>query len=170
MQLRNFLFTIALFILPLLSHAQTFSGTGGNITNGATIQNCFTINATGLPTAINSSFGLAQLCLTITHPNTDELEILLTAPDGTIVPISIQNGGSGNNYSNTCFTGTAANHIKFGSSPFNGTYLPEGYLGAVNNGQNPNGAWRLCITDRRTASNVGTLNSWNLTFNNTPAP
>ena len=61
---------------------------------------------------------MAQVCLNITHPNDDELEVVLTAPDGTVVPLTIQNGGSGNNYTNTCFTATATTSIKFGIAPF----------------------------------------------------
>jgi gliding motility-associated-like protein len=115
--------------------------------------------------------GRASVCFTIIHPNVDELEILLKAPDGTTVPLSIQNGGTGNNYTNTCFTATAATSIKFGSAPFTGSFIPEGYLGSVNNGQNANGVWSICIQDRRNGGNSGSLsNSWSLTFNNTPAP
>lgn len=163
---------LSFFILCLChagSRAQTFTGTGGTIPGTSTSQTCFTRNVTGVGT-INGSYGLASVCINITHPNDDELEIVLTAPDGTVIPLSIQNGGSGNNYTNTCFTATATNPIKFGTAPFNGTYLPEGYLGAVNNGQNANGNWRLCIQDRRTAGNNGSLVNWSLTFNNNPAP
>ncbi|MFZ4059439.1 MAG: proprotein convertase P-domain-containing protein, partial [Ferruginibacter sp.] len=153
-----------------LSIAQTFSGTGGTIPPGpSTTQTCFPLTITGVGT-INSTYGLSGVCFTITHPNVDELEITLTAPDGTVIPLSIQNGGTGNNYTNTCFSATSTNPIKFGTAPFTGTYSPEGHMGAVNNGQNANGIWRLCIQDQRTASNSGVLNNWNLTFNNTPAP
>ncbi|MFM6925310.1 MAG: gliding motility-associated C-terminal domain-containing protein, partial [Ferruginibacter sp.] len=119
---------------------------------------------------INTSNGLAQLCMNITHPNDDELEIVLIAPDGTTVPLTVQNGGSGNNYTGTCFSATATTSIKAGTAPFTGTFIPEGYLGAVNNGQNANGAWSLCIQDRRTAANAGSLVNWSITFSNTPAP
>lgn len=151
--------------------AQTFSGSGGTIpANNTFAATCFPITVSGIGPINTSSIGLAQVCLTITHPFVDELEITLQAPDGTIVPLSIQNGGSGDNYTNTCFTATAASSIKFGTPPFTGSFLPEGYLGAVNNGQNANGQWRLCVQDRRGPGNSGVLNSWNLTFSNAPAP
>lgn len=150
--------------------AQTFSGSGGSIPGTATTATCFPINVTGVGNINTNTIGLAQVCFTITHPFLDELEVTLRAPDGTTVPLTIQNGGSGDNYTNTCFSATATNSIKFGTPPFTGTYLPEGYLGAVNNGQNANGQWRLCVQDRRTAGNAGVLNSWNLTFSNAPAP
>ncbi|MFZ4772064.1 MAG: proprotein convertase P-domain-containing protein, partial [Ferruginibacter sp.] len=149
--------------------AQTFSGTGGAIPGTSTTRTCFPITVTGVG-IINGTNGLASVCMNITHPNDDEMEIVLTAPDGTIVPLTIQNGGTGNNYTSTCFSATATNSIKFGIAPFTGTFLPEGHLGAVNNGQNANGVWRLCIQDRRTGANAGTLSNWNLTFSTTPAP
>ena len=98
------------------------------------------------------------------------MEILLKAPDGTIVPLSIQNGGSGNNYTGTCFTATASTPVKFGTAPFSGSFLPEGYLGAVNNGQNANGVWNLVVQDRRTAANAGSVVNFTLSFTNAPAP
>ncbi len=160
------------FLLSLLffhTTAQTFTGTGGSIPGTGTNLSCYPATVSGVGT-IGSSFGLSQVCLSITHPNVDELEILLQAPDGTYVPLSIQNGGSGNNYTSTCFTATASTPVKFGTAPFTGSFLPEGHLGAVNNGQNANGTWRLCVLDRRTSSNAGTLNNWSVTFSNTPAP
>jgi gliding motility-associated-like protein len=149
--------------------AQTFNGTGGAVPGSSTTRTCFNITVTGVG-VINNTNGLAQLCMNITHPNVDELEIVMTAPDGTTVPLTIQNGGSGNNYTGTCFTATAATSIKSGTAPFTGTFIPEGYLGAVNNGQNANGLWSLCIQDRRTAANAGSLVNWSITFSNTPAP
>ena len=166
------LFLLALgWLLGVTLWAQTFSGSGGTIpANNTFAATCFPITVSGVGNINASTIGLAQVCLTITHPFVDELEISLQAPDGTVVPLSIQNGGSGDNYTNTCFTATAASSIKFATPPFTGTFQPEGYLGAVNNGQNANGQWRLCVQDRRTAANAGVLNSWNLTFSNAPAP
>lgn len=159
--------TILLFSLPAAS--QTFTGTGGTIPGISTTRTCFSINVSGVGN-INNTYGLASLCLNITHSYDDELEIVLKAPDGTTIPISIQNGGSGNNYTNTCFTATASTPIKFGTAPFTGSFLPEGYLGAANNGQNANGTWQLCIQDRRGSGNAGSLLNWSISFNNTPAP
>jgi gliding motility-associated-like protein len=162
----------ALLLLIGKGYAQTFNGTGGTIpptapTTGS-IYTCFPATVSGVGT-INSSYGLSQVCMTITHNVTEDLEILLRAPDGTYVPLSIQNG-TGANFSSTCFTATATNPVKFASNPFNGTYLPEGHLGAVNNGQNANGTWSLCIVDRRNGATSGSVVNWSLTFSNTPAP
>lgn len=148
----------------------TFSGAAAAIPGTSTTQKCFPVTVSGVGPINDVTLGLASVCLNLTHPNDDELEIVLTAPDGTVVPLSIQNGGTGNNYNGTCFTATATQSIKFGTAPFAGTYLPEGHLGAVNNGQNANAVWNLCIQDRRTAGNAGSLTSYSLTFSPTPAP
>ena len=150
--------------------AQTFNGTGGAVPGTSTVQTCFPLNVTGVGVINDVSNGLSGVCINMTHPNTDELEFVLKAPDGTVIPLTIQNGGSGNNYTNTCFSATATTSIKFANAPFTGSFEPEGYLGAVNNGQNANGTWSLCVQDRRTGANAGTLNSWSITFSNSPAP
>jgi subtilisin-like proprotein convertase family protein len=163
----------AFFIITILSqvllYAQSFTGTGGSVPASSNTATCFSTTVSGVG-VINSSYGLAQVCIDMTHPDVGDLEILLRAPDGTYVPLTMQNGGSGNNFTNTCFTGTATNAIKFGTAPFTGIYKPEGYIGAVNNGQNANGTWSICVTDIRNTGSQGTLNSFTLTFNNTPAP
>ncbi|MBU6158936.1 MAG: gliding motility-associated C-terminal domain-containing protein [Bacteroidetes bacterium] len=149
---------------------QTFTGSGGNIPGTGSSPTCFNNTVSGVG-VINSTKGLEEVCLTITHPSIDELEILLQSPDGIYVPLSIQNGAAGaDNYTNTCFKATAISPVKFNTAPFTGTFLPEGHLGAVNNGQNANGIWKLCILDRRNNSNAGTLNSWSIKFSNNPAP
>ena len=167
--MKSFILLILFAVSSFLLKAQTFTGTGGAIPGTSTTRTCFNITVSGVG-VINNSYGLAQLCMNITHPNDDELEIVLTAPDGTIVPLTVQNGGSGDNYTSTCFSATASTSIKQGTAPFTGSFVPEGYLSAVNNGQNANGVWSLCIQDRRTAANAGSLQNWSITFNNSPAP
>ncbi len=168
--MQKILLIIAYVLTGFLVKAQTFNGTGGAVPGTSAVQTCFSLAVTGVGVINDLTNGLSGVCINMTHPNVDELEIVLKAPDGTTIPLTVQNGGSGNNYTNTCFSATSTNPIKFGSAPFTGTYEPEGYIGAVNNGQNANGNWRLCVQDRRTGANAGTLNSWSITFSNTPAP
>lgn len=168
--MQKILLLIVYVLTGFLVKAQTFNGTGGAVPGTSTVQTCFNLTVTGVGNINDATNGLSGVCINMTHPNTDELEIVLKAPDGTTVPLTVQNGGSGNNYTNTCFSATSTNPIKFGNAPFTGTYEPEGYLGAVNNGQNANGTWTLCVQDRRTGANAGTLNNWSITFSNAPAP
>ena len=168
--MRTYFLSALIFFNTYCVIAQTFTGSGGAIPGSGSTPACFNANVNSIGT-INSSKGLAQVCLSITHPSIDELEILLQAPDGTYVPLSIQNGAAGaDNYTNTCFSATASNPIKFGTAPFTGSFLPEGHLGAMNNGQNADGIWKLCILDRRAPSNAGNLSSWSITFSTNPAP
>ena len=153
------------FIIP----AQTFiSSSGGSIPDFGQ-PTYFPILVSGLSSSVlDSSFGVQSVCINILHNSDYQLTIELMAPDGTLINLSLYNGGTGNNYSNTCFTGTAANSITAGNPPFTGNYRPEGVLGNVNNGQNGNGTWRIKVQDHN-AGVVGSLVSWRKTFSNTPA-
>ena len=159
----------AVIFMCCIVQGQTFTGTGGSIPSLSTTQTRFPINITGIGSINSTLFGLDSVSLSITHPSVNELEILLLAPDGTVVPLSIQNGGAGNSYINTCFSAMGAGSIKFASAPFTGKFIPEGYLGSVNNGQNANGIWYLCIQDKTGAGNSGALINWSISFSNTPA-
>jgi gliding motility-associated-like protein len=170
--MRKYILGAVFLFCYFISNAQTFSYTGTPIAipGSGTSPSCNNLNVTGVGT-IGTTKGLSEVCFTINHTSVDELEILLQAPDGTYVPLTIQNGATGaDNYTNTCFSATATSPIKFNSAPFTGTFLPEGHLGAVNNGQNADGVWKLCILDRRAPSNAGTIQRWSLTFSNNPAP
>ncbi|MBC7937656.1 MAG: proprotein convertase P-domain-containing protein, partial [Rhizobacter sp.] len=167
--MRVILTIIAFISFYFSSFSQTFNGGGGNIPALATTQTCFNANVTGIGVT-NATNGLVSVCVNITHADVGDLEMVLRAPDGTVIPLTLQNGGNGNNFTNTCFTATAANPIKTGTAPFNGNFRPEGWLGAANNGQNANGIWNLCILDRRNNSGTGTVNSWSLNFGTAAAP
>lgn len=146
-----------------LVNAQTFSGTGGGIPDNNT-QTCFSISVTGLPGNLNSSTGLQSVCINIDHSFDSDLIIQLRAPDGTIIPLSVNNGGAGDDYNGTCFTMTASTNIASGVAPFNGSYIPEGVFLGLNDGTHAgNGTWQLCIRDDF-PGDVGSLLSWNITF------
>ncbi|MCW5917684.1 MAG: hypothetical protein KIS82_10095, partial [Ferruginibacter sp.] len=113
------------------SLAQTFNGSGGTIPNIGNVS--FPITVAGVGT-IDGSYGLSSVCINLNHntPNRD-LEIILKAPDGTNVPLSMQNG-AGSNFTNTCFSAAAATSIRNGTAPYTGSYIPDAYLGSANNG------------------------------------
>jgi len=78
-----------------------------------------------------------------------DLDLNLIGPDGTAVPLSRGNGGTGTSYGTSCrdrtvFDEGAARSITTGSAPFAGTYRPEGQLSSFR-GQVGNGFWRLWI-------------------------
>ncbi|MCC7503477.1 MAG: CotH kinase family protein [Flavobacteriales bacterium] len=162
-------FLLASIVLSPILRAQTYTGSGGPIPDDGSTA-FFSCPVSGLvPTTLDTvAFGVMEVCINLTHTYDADLEISLVAPDGTTVPLSIGNGGSGNNYLNTCFRQDASASILNGTPPFNGTYRPQGQLGLVNNGQLGNGAWALKIYDNY-PSDAGTLFNWNITFGNDPA-
>ncbi|MFM2048557.1 MAG: hypothetical protein RI955_1105, partial [Bacteroidota bacterium] len=158
-----------LFICFQQTNAQTFSKTINKlINNSSSITD--SITASALPSVINSTFGVQEVMVNITHSNVSDLSIWLIAPDGVKIPLSINNGGGGNNYQSTHFNYNAGNSaIYFNGAPFNGNYQPEGWLGSVNNSQNPNGKWVIKINDC-CFPYTGHLVNWSITFSSTPAP
>ncbi|MFT3683236.1 MAG: gliding motility-associated C-terminal domain-containing protein [Ferruginibacter sp.] len=165
--MRKLLLAILILMIAPGVQSQTFTGAGGAIPDAGGVV-YFPVNVTGVG-AIDAHYGLASVCLSVNHPFDSDLEIFLKAPDGNTVQLSIQNGANGANYTNTCFTANAMVPISSGTAPFSGTYLPQGYLGNVNNGQGADGTWNLCIEDKN-AKDMGSLLNWSLTFNSTPAP
>lgn len=135
--------------------------------NGPIVSDSLSVNL--LPSnTLDTLFGLESVCVNLTHPYVGDLYISLMAPDGTVIELSTGNGGSGDDYINTCFNATATLRINQGAAPYTGSFRPEGILGNVNNGQDGNGIWQLLVQDRA-GQDTGTVNSWSLTFGNRPA-
>ncbi len=162
------LYLAVLALLSAPAFAQTYTGTGGPINDNATTD--FPVVVSGLsPANIDSlNFGLETVCIDLTHTWDEDLNIRLYAPDGTSVLLTAAIGGSGDNYTNTCFNQYAPQAITAGAPPFTGTFRPMGQLGNINNGQNGNGTWVLRILDTYPAD-AGTLLSFSITFGNNPA-
>lgn len=98
----------------------------------------------------------------IAHPDTGTLTINLVAPNGTVIPLSTNNG-SGSDFTNTVFDEEAGTSITAGSSPFTGNYQPEGLLSdfysALNAPINLSGIWTLQVIDNST-NQTGNLTGW----------
>src|SRR2546423_10332842 len=126
-------FTTLVFIAFFLSsRAQTFTGTGGAITDNGQ-PTYFPLSISGLPSQLNSSFGLETVCLNINHPAVEELYIFLLSPSGIKVDLSDGGSCSGNSYTSTCYNSSLSNSITLASAPYSGNYKPMGYLGRFNN-------------------------------------
>ena len=99
-----------------------------------------------------------NVTLDITHPCNGNLNVFLISPSGARA--TLFRGVSGVNLDSTVLDDDANTSIFDGSSPFTGTFQPEGLL-SIFEGEDANGTWTLEITD--TAGNyAGTLNSWSL--------
>ncbi len=101
-----------------------------------------------------------NVTLNITHTWDADLNISLTSPGGTTVLLSDDNGGSGDDYTNTIFDDASGTAITSGAAPFTGTFSPEGNLSDFN-GEDPSGTWTLSIFDDA-GGDTGTLNSFSI--------
>lgn len=112
---------------------------------------------------------LQSVCLNINHAYAEDLKLYLFAPDQRFVELSTENGGSGNNYTNTCFSPAATAEIRGGfpfapafMTPFTGTFQPEGDWNDIL-GSPITGTWSIGALDVQ--NNItGTLTDWNITF------
>jgi len=108
---------------------------------------------------------ILSVCLDITHSWDGDLDIYLISPSGQFITLSTDNGGSGDNYTQTCFTATAVNPIEgLGppDAPFTGEYLPESPWEDIY-GADMNGIWMLQVSDD-SGGFAGTLNGWSMTL------
>jgi len=125
-----------------------------------------TTNVTSLNPAIisDATLQIESICLDITHGFAGDVELFLRAPNGSILELSTDNGGSGNNYTNTCFTPDAALPITAGAPPYTGEFQAEGNWAALN-GSPLNGEWSLLVSDDLNGGG-GTFIGWTITFAN----
>jgi subtilisin-like proprotein convertase family protein len=166
--LKKHLLQICICLLPCFVIAQTFNGTAGTIPDNNTWKT-FACNVSGLnPNLLNTTFGFEKLTMSISHNNVSDLEVRLQSPNGTEVLICKNVGGTGNNFTNTGFKNDYTAPITNGIAPFNGSYKPQGDLGAFNNGQNGNGVWYLRVKDGNLGFS-GSVTAFSLRFGNGPA-
>ena len=136
--------------------SSVFSFTTANVS-------CASFSATDLPIAIsatgatgvyNSIINIGpnltitdvNVTVNITHTWDEDLDISLISPAGTIIELSTDNGGQGDNYTNTVFDQQATTLITAGTPPFTGSFVPEGNLSTLN-GQLSGGNWTLRVGD-----------------------
>ena len=159
-------FLLLAFLAFSPAYAQTFSGTGGAIPdNGPMID--FPLQVSGVASSLDTTFGLAKICFSVSHHNLADLQMFLVSPSGKVVFLFDGVGYDGNDFTNTCLGGRNYSSIFFGSAPFSGNYCPMQSLGHQNNGQSANGIWKLRIRDKK-AQVSGQLLNWSITFSNQP--
>lgn len=117
------------------------------------------------PTTITNAE--AQICGVCVDLETDfdgDIRLFLRSPSGQTMELSTNNGGAGDNYTNTCFTPDAITPIVGSSAPFTGNFIPEGDWSDLD-GSTINGVWELLVSDAFGVTKFGVLNSWSLCFN-----
>lgn len=112
---------------------------------------------------------LESVCVNIQHGWDGDLNLYLFAPNGRFVELSTNNGGNGDNYTNTCFSPSATQSITFGApfapasaAPFTGSFQPEGNWNDILDAP-LDGVWRLGLLDDN-AGFQGQLLDWSLSF------
>ncbi len=126
----------------------------------------YEIPVSGLGNLDGIIYSFDSVCLNITHPFLDDLDIFLIAPDNTSIELATDRGGDADDFTNVCFTMSAATTISDNNSgaPFTGSYLPEnGDFATINSDVDQNGTWKLNIKDDG-GGDVGTLDDWTLYF------
>lgn len=129
------------------------------------------ITVSGVTPAILTANSIRSVCLNIAHSWDDDIDMYLISPGGQYLELSTDNGGSGDNYTNTCFKPSATKKINFpgpvapsSAAPFTGDFLPEGEWSDLWDGNYPaNGVWQLQLRDDG-LGNVGNLLDWTITF------
>lgn len=143
---------IALLSMLVQGNGQTFSGHSRRLIDfdGHTRTDTFKIEVFGLKEKSNKKrIGLNQACINIFHNRTTDLKVSLVNPQGVSIWLTNRNGGgSGINYTSTCFTRSGFfGYIHQNENPFNGTFIPDGKFDELNNSGSSNGTWLLLVED-----------------------
>ncbi|MEM9823616.1 MAG: proprotein convertase P-domain-containing protein, partial [Bacteroidota bacterium] len=144
---------------------ETFSGeTINHITapSGLPLESAIIINSYNplvLSDAVNQ---ISSVCVNLEHSFTGDIDLWLMAPDGQLMELTSDNGGSGDDYANTCFSPTATDNITTGTPPFTGNFQPEGNWEDLN-GTSTNGEWTLVVADDQPGFS-GQLIGWSISF------
>lgn len=165
--MKKIFFCWILLLFSFLGKSQTFNVLVNQSIPDDNTTVAFNLNVSGLPALINENFGVESVCLNMTHTYCADMEIKLQAPDGTQTLLFSGIGGGEDDFINTCLAGSGP-AIAAGAAPFTGSFQSMSVLGNVNNGQNPNGVWKLLCRDMG-AIDIGFLMNWQITFSNAPA-
>jgi len=139
----------------------TFAGVGGgDILSNATLNSDATSTSMG---TIGVDADIDNVTVDLSHTFTGDLDITLISPVGTMLDLTSDNGGGGDNFTSTVFRDGAPN-ITTGTAPFTGEFQAEGgTFAATYDGEAIAGDWTLSIFDDANGD-TGTLNSWSIGF------
>ena len=97
----------------------------------------------------------------IEHPRTSDLDMFLISPSGKRVELLTDVGANGRDFTKTWLSDDGEISIAEGVAPFSKTtFRPEGKLSDFS-GEDPNGIWKLEITDDE-AGQTGKLINWGI--------
>jgi len=155
-------FVTAIIVTAILAaatnlHAQTKTFVSDNVPKSINDHQTITssITVTEMSTYITN---VTVVLDDIDHTCVQDLKICLISPAGTCVELLNAIGVSGDNFTVTVLDDDAPLHITYGLAPFTASFQPSQCLAKLES-ENPNGAWKLQITDTA-APNTGMLNCW----------
>jgi len=102
-----------------------------------------------------------DVTLNLLHIRVEDLDVFLEAPDGTMVELFSDISDTSDNLTTTKLDDEAAESISAGTSPFSGSFQPEGLLGDFD-GKDITGTWVLHVTDDTANGETGALLDWSL--------
>jgi len=127
------------------------------------------VNVIGVQPVTLQAGAIKNICVNVDHNWVSDIDLFLFTPNGQFLELSTDNGGSGNDYTNACFTPTATDTINFGGQapntipPFTGDWYPEGKFEDIYGGPS-NGEWYLAAKIDQNGFD-GTLLDWTICFN-----
>lgn len=150
---------------PGVNNPVTFTNlTDYAIPDGSVTPAASPIAVSGITPQTAGVLPIVSVNVNIVHTYDEDITIWLQCPNGSTIELSSDNGGTGDNYTNTTFVPTGSPSITTGTAPFTGTYTPEDPFSLLNS-CSVNGTWVLQVYDLATGD-VGTLQDWSITFNN----
>ncbi|AEA44326.1 Ig-like domain-containing protein [Fluviicola taffensis] len=126
------------------------------------------ITVTGITPQTAGVLPIVSVNLNIPHTYVGDVTVWLRCPNGSTIELTSDNGGAGQNYTNTTFVPTGSPSITTGTAPFTGSFTPEQAFSLLNSCA-VNGVWTLQVYDLG-VGDVGTLTDWSITFNNFVPP
>jgi len=111
-----------------------------------------------------SSDTYIEVCLDIDHNFLADVDVTLTAPDGTTI-IDLTSDNTGSFYRNTCFTTRATINVTDANNSFRGEFIPEAPLSNLV-GQSIAGDWTIKVADDDGIPDNGTFAAWSLRIEN----
>ncbi|MEO1713721.1 MAG: proprotein convertase P-domain-containing protein, partial [Bacteroidota bacterium] len=107
---------------------------------------------------------IVSVCFDLETNFLGDIKVFLRGPNGNLLELTTDNGGTSDFYTNTCFTPTAVTPITAGTTPFTGDFQPEGNWNDLI-GEPINGDWTLIVSDDAGITTFGSFNAWSITFN-----
>ena len=150
-------------VFPSTGTSKTFAYNGPAllVPKSGTLTSTIAIGGTGL------TVSRLTVQVNIADPNDSSLQLILVAPDGTMVPLVNAGTAAGANFTNTTFSDAPSANglnstIPGGAAPYSLTYKPASPLSALA-GKALDGTWKLLVTDSTAVGTAqGRLNSWSL--------